>query len=101
MHPFEPQFLLQGVFQGKSSLSVFSNGAYEATDKANFLIEGGQLVVWGTKRWYFERDNNDDNEKDWIYTNWTDKSGWDDGGGDGRLATVLLAVVLLIRVLLR
>ena len=47
MHPFEPQFSLQSAFRGKSALSVCSNGACEATDKANFLIEGGQLVVQG------------------------------------------------------
>ena len=48
MHPFEPQFSLQGAFHGKSALSVCSNGACKATDKANFLIGGRQLMVQGT-----------------------------------------------------
>ena len=50
MHPFEPQLSLQGEFHGKSALSVFSNGAFEETEKADFLIGGGQLVVQGMKR---------------------------------------------------
>ena len=50
MHHFEIQFSLQGVFHGKLALSVCSNGEFEATDKANFLIGGAQLVVQGTKR---------------------------------------------------
>ena len=61
MNPVEPQFSLQGAFHGKSALSVFSNGEYKATDKAEFLIGGGQLVVQGTKRWYFEREDDDEN----------------------------------------
>ena len=36
IHPFEPQFSIQGVFNGKLAFSVFSNGACEATDKADF-----------------------------------------------------------------
>ena len=50
IHPFEPQLSLQGAFHGKSALSVCSNGAFEATKKPYFLIEGGQLVVRGMKR---------------------------------------------------
>ena len=50
MHPFETQFSLQGAFHGKSALSVSSNGSFEETYKAEFLIGGGQLVVRGTKR---------------------------------------------------
>ena len=49
MQPFEPQFSLQDAFNGKLALSFFSNGACEATDKADFLIGGGQLVVRGMK----------------------------------------------------
>ena len=49
MHPFKPQFLLQGAFHGKSALSVCYNGTCEATDKADFLIRGEQLVVRGMK----------------------------------------------------
>ena len=40
MHPFEPQLSLQGEFHGKSALSVFSNGAFEETEKVDFLIGG-------------------------------------------------------------
>ena len=43
IHPFEPQFLLQGAFHGKSALSVCSNGVFETTDKADFLIGGGEV----------------------------------------------------------
>ena len=50
MHPFGPQFSLQGAFHDKLVLSVFPNGACEATDKVDFFIVGGQLVVQGTKR---------------------------------------------------
>ena len=50
MHPIEPQFSLQGAFNDKSALSVCSNGSFEETDKAVFLIGGVQLVVQGTKR---------------------------------------------------
>ena len=56
MHPFEPHFSLQGAFYGKSDLSVCSNMVCEATDKYDVLIGGGQLVVQGVKRWYFERN---------------------------------------------
>ena len=47
MHPFEPQFSLQGVFHGKLVLSVFPSGSCEETDNADFLIRGGELVVRG------------------------------------------------------
>ena len=50
MQPFGSQFSLLGAFSGKLALSACSNGAFEETDKANFLIGGGQLVVRGTKR---------------------------------------------------
>ena len=50
MRPFEPQFSLQGAFYGKSALSVCSNGVCKATDKADFLIGGGQLLVQGMNR---------------------------------------------------
>ena len=43
MYPFEPQLSIQGEFHGKSALSVCSNGAFEETDKANFLIGGGSV----------------------------------------------------------
>ena len=46
MHHFESQFSLQGAYYGKSASSVFSNGAFEETDKANLLL-GGTVV--GTK----------------------------------------------------
>ena len=36
IHPFEPQFSLQGAFHGKLTLSGFFNGECEATDKAYF-----------------------------------------------------------------
>ena len=86
MQPFEPQLSLQDAFNGKSALSVFSNGACEATDKSKILIGGGQLVVRGMKCWYFKRDddNDDDNkENNRIYTNITDNYRGDDVGGDG------------------
>ena len=79
MYPFEPQFSFQGAFHGKSALSVCSNGAWEATEKADFFIGKGQLVVQGTKRWNFERD--DDNKNDLISMNRMDNSGGGDGGG--------------------
>ena len=41
MHPFEPQLSIQVASHGKSALLVCSNGACEATDKANFFIGGG------------------------------------------------------------
>ena len=41
MHSFEPQFSLQGAFHGKLALSVCSNGACEATDRADSFIGGG------------------------------------------------------------
>ena len=47
MHPFEPQLSLQGAFHGKLALSVCSNGACEAANKADFLIGGG--IVSGTR----------------------------------------------------
>ena len=50
MHPFETQLSLQGAFHGKLALSVCSNVACEETDKEDFMIEWGQLVVRGTKR---------------------------------------------------
>ena len=86
MHPFEIQISLQDAFHGKLALSVCSNGACKATEKANFLIWEEQLVVRGTKRWDFESDNND-NEKDWSSKNQTYNSGGDDereDGGQGR-----------------
>ena len=49
MHSFEHQFSLQDAFNCELDLSVFSNGACEATDKADFLIGRGQLVVRGMK----------------------------------------------------
>ena len=83
MHLFEPQFSLQGAFHGKSALSVCSNGACKATDKADFFIGGGHLVVQGTKRLDFDHDNdNHDDKNDRISTNRTDNSGGDDRGGD-------------------
>ena len=45
MHPFEPQFSLQGAFHGKLALSVCSNGAFEETEKADCLI-GGEGSWW-------------------------------------------------------
>ena len=50
MHSFEPQLSLQGTFHVKLALSVCSNEACKATDKADFLIGGGHLVVRGMKR---------------------------------------------------
>ena len=46
MHPFEPQFLLQGASHGKSALLLCSNGACEETDKADFFTGGGS--------WWYE-----------------------------------------------
>ena len=46
MHLFEPRLSLQGAFHGKPNLSVFSNGAFEETDKAGFFIGG---AVGGTR----------------------------------------------------
>ena len=46
MHPFEPQFSLQGAFHGKSALSVCSNGAFEETYKSYYLFGGGS--------WWYE-----------------------------------------------
>ena len=40
MYPFEPKFSLQDAFHDKSDFSVFSNGAFEEIEKADFLIEG-------------------------------------------------------------
>ena len=45
MYPIEPQFSHQGAFHGKSAFSVCSNGEFEETDKADFLLGG---VIW----WY-------------------------------------------------
>ena len=45
MHPGVRTEVQKGAFNGKSDLLVFLNGACGATDKANFLIGGGQLVV--------------------------------------------------------
>ena len=50
MYPFEPQFSLQGTSHGKLALSFCSNGAFEETDKADFFIGGGKLVVRGMER---------------------------------------------------
>ena len=50
MYPFEPQFSLQGAFHSKPAFSVCSNRVCEATDKADFLLGGGQLVVRGMNR---------------------------------------------------
>ena len=47
MHYFETQFSLQRAFHGKLALSVCSNGACEAIDKAGFFIRGG--AVGGTR----------------------------------------------------
>ena len=48
IHPFEPEFSLQGEFHGNSYLSVCSNRACEATDKADFWLGGGNwwYEVW-------------------------------------------------------
>ena len=50
MHSFEPQFSLQGEFDGKLDLLVCSNEACKATDKAILFIGGGALVVLGKNR---------------------------------------------------
>ena len=40
MHPLEPHISLQGALHGKLALLVCSNGVFEETDKANYLIGG-------------------------------------------------------------
>ena len=47
MHPFEPQFSLQGAFHGKLASPVCSNGTFEGTGEADFFIGGG--AVGGTR----------------------------------------------------
>ena len=80
---FWTSVLTPGCISWKTGFVSFSNGACEATDEADFIIWGGQLVVRGMKHWYFERDNEDDDKNNWISTNRIDNSGRDDGGGDG------------------
>ena len=91
IHPFEPQFSLQGASHGKSASSVCSNGVCEATDEADFLIGGG--AIGGTRyealifRLRRRRQKNDQ-----ISTTQTDNSGGDDRGGDGGRGRCLISL---------
>ena len=91
IHPFEPQFSLQGASHGKSASSVCSNGVCEATDEADFFIGGG--AIGGTRYEALRfRSRRRRQKNDQISTNQTDNYGGDDRGGDGGRGRCLISL---------
>ena len=60
--PFLTSVFTPGCISWQIGFASFSNGSYESTDDDNFLSGGGQLVVRGTKHWYFESNDKDDED---------------------------------------